>query len=74
MVIFELWDLDSGNLMGSFSSESEALELLRNAIEAYGVSYVGSVALGRRDAEGKVESIAEGSALAGRVVSLKAPS
>ena len=65
---YELWDLDSGNLIGSYETEHEALEVLRNAIDAYGKAYADAVGLGRRDDKGQVQSIAESTALAERAL------
>jgi hypothetical protein len=42
---FELWDNESGNLMGDYDSEAEAFAALNAAIEEYGPSYADSVAL-----------------------------
>jgi len=35
-MIYEFWDLRSTNLINSYDSEAEALELLRKAIELHG--------------------------------------
>jgi hypothetical protein len=42
---FELWDNESGNLMGDYDTEEEALTALDAAIKEYGPSYADSIAL-----------------------------
>ena len=39
-MIYEFWDLRSNNLINSYETETEALELLREAIAKYGDSAV----------------------------------
>ena len=64
---FELWEIRSGNLMGSFETEEEALGAVRKAVEAYGVGYVETVALlGVIDDEGASVSLARGPELVAR--------
>lgn len=45
MEAYELWDMRSGNLMGSFPTEREALATLAAAMRGHGVSYVDNVDL-----------------------------
>src|SRR2546423_10871762 len=42
---FELWDNESGNLMGDYDTEKAALAALDEAVKEYGASYADSVAL-----------------------------
>lgn len=64
---YELWEIRSGNLMGAFESEEEALGAVRNAIDIYGVGYLETVALvGVLDDEGASVSLACGPELAAR--------
>ena len=64
---YELWEIRSGNLMGAFDTEEEALGAVRRAIDRYGVAYVETVALlGVLDEEGASVSIACGPELVAR--------
>lgn len=47
--MYELWSTSSGNIIGSYETEGEALDVVRAAIERYGDSYVDDVILGRDD-------------------------
>jgi hypothetical protein len=44
-VVYELWEMRSGNLMESFDSVSEALMVLAEAIKRHGPGYTDSLAL-----------------------------
>ena len=57
--MYELWDTDSGNLVGAYGSERAALEAVR------GMSQVEHLALAR-EVGGQTRPIAEGAALAAR--------
>lgn len=71
---YELWEIRSGNLMGAFETEEEALRAVRKAIDRYGVGYVETVALlGVLDDEGASESLACGPELAARAHRPPAP-
>lgn len=62
--MYELFDTESGNVIGAYDSEREALEILKSAIEAYGPSYADALVLGVRDRAGRPKAIAQGRALA----------
>jgi hypothetical protein len=63
---YDIWDVGTGNLISYCSSEAEALAFVRDAVAASGKRSVSRWALQRIDAEGNVEVIARGSALATR--------
>jgi hypothetical protein len=63
MVTYELWETRSGNLMGSFASEAEALAVVRDAIRQHGRGYAETLILAREDDEETV-TLAEGAGLA----------
>lgn len=63
---YELWDTETGNLMATFVTEAEALDLVREAIRAEGVQTVEGWALGWGDPHGEGAQIAEGADLADR--------
>src|SRR5437867_9689628 len=43
---WELWDTESGNMVGDYASESEALNVVRDALRRHGSSGVVTLALG----------------------------
>jgi len=51
---YELFDKDTGNLLGTFASEEEALAAVCRAIGRSGTASVASWLLGRIDGEGPV--------------------
>jgi hypothetical protein len=63
MATYELWETRSGNLMGSFASEEEAVAVVRDAIKQHGRNYLESLVLAREEDEDTV-TIAEGMKLA----------
>ena len=46
---YELWDLSTGNLIGTFDTAHEALEIVRSAIQDWGRDEAASLALGNLD-------------------------
>jgi hypothetical protein len=44
-VAYELWEMQSGNLMGSFPTQDEALQVLAKAVSRYGSSYTDTIML-----------------------------
>ena len=63
MAIYELWDMETRNLVGTYESQEAALEMVRNAVGRHGVEHAESLALGSEDARGNVRQIAAGQAL-----------
>jgi hypothetical protein len=57
---FQLWDTDDNNLIGFYSSEQEALQVVRDGISAHGADAFVTVALGDSPAPGRLRMIAEG--------------
>jgi len=49
--MYELWSTSSGNIIGSYETEGEALDFVRAAIEQYGDGYMDDVVLGRDGTE-----------------------
>ena len=62
---YELWDVDSGNMVGAFASEADALAEVRGLLAVNGAAYADDLALAVRRTDGG-ESIAEGAQLARR--------
>lgn len=46
-MVFEIWDIESGNLLGSYDSEEEALAVVHDALNRHGREYVEALALVR---------------------------
>ena len=65
---FELMDLDSGNLVGSYLTLEEALEVVRDASATYGQSGIDDLGLARVESSGSQECIAIGPELVGYTI------
>ena len=61
---YELWEMSTGNLIGAYATQQEALALIRRAIVAHGKTYVDTILLGVEDEKGRSKTIAKGQALA----------
>ena len=64
-MFYELWDLESGNIVGDFDSEADALQVVRELLEVNDPDFVDALSLGRND-DGAFAVVAEGAALAER--------
>ncbi len=64
---YDLWDVDTGNSLGTYETEAEALAVVRVLVDAYGLDYANDLDLGYSDEHGEVRSLATGSALLDRV-------
>jgi hypothetical protein len=61
---FELWDMESRNLLDDFDTEDEAVEAVRELIALNGAGCADALALTRVDADGRMITLAMGAALA----------
>lgn len=61
---YDLWDVEAGNLVGTFDTEGEALGLVRDLLDANGSDYADALDLGCVDEQGAFRTIATGAALA----------
>ncbi len=68
---YELWELDTGNLVGGYETEAAALVIVRRSIERYGRESVATLGLAR-EARGRTTTIAVGDALATRALAAEA--
>ena len=59
-IVFELWSMTSRNLYGTFSSEDEALAVVRQLVDDHGRDYGARFALGQEHSTGASQSIAMG--------------
>ncbi|HET8524494.1 MAG TPA: hypothetical protein VFL82_14755 [Thermomicrobiales bacterium] len=62
--VYELWDRETANQIGSYETRDEALAVVREAILSAGVTVVATVALGCEDDDGNTIVIAAGRDLA----------
>lgn len=51
MIFHELWDLSSRNLLGTYETEVEALDVVGEGLATHGAAYVEELALGWADTE-----------------------
>lgn len=66
MTTYELWEMRSGNLVGSWPAEAEALAVVREALARHGPEFVASLSLLSEDTQGDTTVVAEGAALVER--------
>jgi hypothetical protein len=64
--MYAVWNVDTGNLLGQYASEHDALDAVGRLIVANGLDYAGELVLARDDANGLPESIDAGESLAQR--------
>ncbi|MEA2583640.1 MAG: hypothetical protein QOF33_1725 [Thermomicrobiales bacterium] len=62
-ITFELWDVDTGNIIGSFATQDESLEAVRRLLEAYGPGYAEDLDLTAREDTGTARNVASGDRL-----------
>ena len=60
MATFELWNAESGNVLGSFATEELALAAVREAIRRNGEGYGEILALGSENSRGGSKIVASG--------------
>ena len=62
---YDLWDVESGNIVNTFETEAEALAVVRTLLDLNGPAYVQALSLGHEDDDdGTMRIIAEGDDLA----------
>jgi hypothetical protein len=70
-MVYELWDIETGNAIGSFRTEAEALLIVRELLESNGADYADALDLGWLDERGNAGSIATGSSLRHRATAFR---
>ncbi len=65
---FELWEMSTGNAIGDYDAEADALAVVRDTAEAYGREAIQSFALVRVNRRGRATTVATGDALADRAL------
>ena len=63
MTVYEVWDLPSRNLVGTYATKKKALAALRASLDSFGADYVADFMLGQEDANGRSKMVAAGSDL-----------
>jgi hypothetical protein len=63
--IYDLWDIESGNIINTYRTEAEALAAVRDLLAVNDPSYAEALSLGFEQGD-QQELIAEGAALAAR--------
>ena len=71
-MVYALWDIESANLIETFSSEEAALEEVRLTLAAFGRDAVLTWGLNYRDSSGQGGAIAAGEALIARALRVTA--
>jgi len=61
--MFTLWDLDDANLIGTYSPEREALDVVEKSVRVNGRESMLTVGLGREDETGRTIAVEEGADL-----------
>ncbi|MGH9172876.1 MAG: hypothetical protein ACRD1H_00895 [Vicinamibacterales bacterium] len=65
---YEIWDTDTGNLIGEFTTEEDALALVRDAIESRGKKAAASLVMGYGEADEIASPHLEGAELVKRAL------
>lgn len=60
VTLYELWNTKTGNAVGDFDTEAEALAVVSEAIRRHGVEYADMLMLGCEDGDGNSRVIARG--------------
>jgi hypothetical protein len=63
-MIYDLWDVESGNIVNTYDNQSEALAVVRELLAMNPPSYAHALVLGYQDERGGRGVVAEGTALA----------
>lgn len=63
MATYQLWDLDSGNIVAEFEDRRAALAAVRDALREHGERYVLALGLASADRLGRIRAVAAGGAL-----------
>ena len=63
---YDLWDVESGNIINTFETEREALHVVRTLLDLNGPEYAQALSLGFEGDDGSMRIVAEGDELAAR--------
>jgi hypothetical protein len=62
--VYEIWDVETGNLVGAYDTPNEALTTVNRTLVRYGEASIRHFALGYEDDDGVTHRLAEGDDLA----------
>lgn len=65
-MFYALWDVETGNMVGDFVTQAEALSVVRELLDDNAPDYADVLSLGCTGDEGATRLIAEGQTLASR--------
>ncbi|MGH2560412.1 MAG: hypothetical protein ACRDJH_15225 [Thermomicrobiales bacterium] len=60
---YELWDIETGNIVGDFSTADDALKVVQGLLDSYGPDYASDLTLSGRDGTNDARVIASGQQL-----------
>ncbi len=63
-MVYVMWDVETGNVVGDFATEDEALAVVRELLDDNAPDYVDALSLGRTDDDGGTRLVADGQGLA----------
>jgi hypothetical protein len=66
--VFEIWDTETGNLVGMYETEAAVLAVVRDAIDAWGMREAEALALGVGDGDERMSSVTAGPKLLARAL------
>jgi len=66
-MVFEIWSVQSGNVMATFRAEDEAWHEIGRLGQHFGPNYLAQLALTQEQEDGKTVTLAEGIQLATRL-------
>lgn len=66
----DLWDVETGNYLGRYVTEEEALAVVRTLVREYGPAYADELNLGAEHDDGRWEAPISGAALLARIEAL----
>jgi hypothetical protein len=70
VVAYEIWETESGNVLGEYNTEAAALEAVRDVVAAHGEAAIETWLLMREDRRGRSRRVESGVALARRARAL----
>jgi hypothetical protein len=66
--VFDLWDVETGNMIGTFEREEDALSVVRDLLSLNGEAYADALDLGWVETDGHSRTVAAGQDLARRAL------
>lgn len=70
---YDLWDVETGNYLGRYGTEAEALSVVEVLVREFGPEYAAALNLGAEDEAGRFGEPLSGAELLERIEALAAP-